>query len=55
MTKNVMKSKIELTGPNTAMKRRTKAMSQAAGRASDLGVDAVGRDRQLARRRRAGC
>ena len=33
MTKKVMKSKIELTGPKTAMKRRTKAMSHAAGRA----------------------
>ena len=47
MTKNVMKSKIELSGPKTAMKRRTKAMSQAAGRATHLGVDAVGRDRHL--------
>ena len=48
MTKNVAKSKIELIGPNTLMKRRTNAMSHAAGRASDLRVDAVGRDRELA-------
>ena len=34
ITKKVMKSKIELTGPNTLMKRRTNAMSHAAGRAS---------------------
>ena len=34
MTKNVMKSKIELIGPNTPMNRRTNAMSHAAGRAS---------------------
>ena len=33
MTKNVRKSKIELIGPNTAMNRRTKPMSHAAGRA----------------------
>ncbi len=37
MTKNVRKSKIELSGPKTAMKRRTKAMSQAAGRATTSG------------------
>ena len=37
MTKNVMKSKIELTGPKTAMNLRTNAMSQAAGRATVSG------------------
>src|SRR5208282_6524685 len=31
---NVMKSKIELSGPKTYMKCRTNLMSQAAGRAS---------------------
>ena len=37
MTKNVAKSKTELTGPKTIMKRRTNAMSQAAGRARTSG------------------
>ena len=37
ITKKVRKSKIELTGPKTAMKRRTKAMSHAAGRARTSG------------------
>ncbi len=37
ITKNVRKSKIELIGPKTLMNRRTKAMSQAAGRASTSG------------------
>ena len=37
ITKNVRKSKIELSGPKTLMKRRTKPMSQAAGRATVSG------------------
>ena len=37
MTQKVRKSKIELTGPNTDMKRRMNLMSQAAGRASASG------------------
>ena len=37
ITKKVRKSKIELTGPNTLMNRRTKPMSHAAGRASVSG------------------
>ncbi len=37
MTKKVRKSKIELTGPNTVMNRRTNPMSQAAGRATISG------------------
>ena len=37
ITKKVMKSKRELTGPKTLMKRRTKAMSQAAGRVRTSG------------------
>ena len=37
ITKKVRKSKIELTGPNTLMNRRTKPMSHAAGRASTSG------------------
>ena len=40
ITKNVAKSKTELRGPNTLMKRRTKAMSQAAGRARTSGSTA---------------
>ncbi len=37
MTQNVMKSKIELSGPNTDMKRRMNFVSHAAGRASASG------------------
>ena len=37
MTQKVRKSKIELTGPNTDMKRRMNFMSHAAGRASASG------------------
>jgi len=35
--KKVMKSKIELIGPKTAMKRRTKVMSQPAARSTTSG------------------
>ncbi len=37
ITQKVRKSKIELTGPNTDMKRRMNLMSHAAGRASASG------------------
>ena len=37
ITQKVRKSKIELMGPNTDMKRRMKPMSHAAGRASASG------------------
>ena len=54
-TKKVRKSKTELTGPITSMKRRMKLMSQRCGRADEVVVHAVHRDRHLARGRRGSC